>query len=663
MKNIYKLKIAIIALLAIFMCNSAFSQKKNAERAGLDAQFLVSSYEITAGDCVYFTDMTTGNPTHWQWTFEGAQTPTSNEQHPTNICYYHPGVYSVILEVQNGAMVNTEIVSECITVLPNTETPIADFTANYTTIPANGVVQFTSISQNGPFTSYHWTFEGGMPSTSTDERPTPITYPHVGQYNVELTVTNANGISDTETRTMYINVVPEATIPPTANFMADRTYIAPGDAINFLDRSEGSPYIWHWFFEGAQPVTSNVQNPTGIMFPMPGTYDVELVIESNMGMDTLRRENYITVAESDPCVAIPEAEFTASPRLIISGTKVYFEDKSTNNPSAWTWEFEGGYPSTAATANTVNGIEYNAAGFYDVFHSVSNECGVTSITKEDYIMVFSGPVPLYCDTISNIRANEIPLSPNVSGSWGYIGGHNGQKVKIYADKFKQYSFERIDAIIVPVFKSQANTYNSYVTFYIWDGNSTYPDSVLAEKKVYLRNIPENYNYVVEFDEPVEVDGPFFAGYKINYSGTNSNGDGDWFVVSVAPNRNESGSNTLYVNSNDTWTTAYEKFGIRTSTAIRPVTCIVDIEDYATEHEISIFPNPASNMITIDLGTVENGKDTPVEIYDMLGRKVYMQNHSSDGQMTLDVSDYSEGLYFVRMNIDGHNVTEKVLIAR
>lgn len=661
MKNILKITAIIIALVVLSV--NAFSQKGK-DRAGLDAQFLVSSYEITAGDCVYFTDMSTGNPTHWQWTFEGAQTTTSNEQHPQNICYYYPGVYSVILEVQNGAMVNTEVVTECITVLPNTETPIADFTANLTTIPENSIVQFTSLSQNGPFVTYQWSFEGGMPSTSTDERPTPITYPHAGQYNVELTVTDMNGNSDTETKNFYINVVPEATTRPEANFMADRTYIAPGDAINFTDRSLGTPYIWHWFFEGAVPTTSNAQNPTGIMFPMPGTYDVELVIESNMGLDTLRRENYITVANTDPCVAIPEANFKASPRLIRSGTRVYFEDLSTNNPTAWAWEFEGGYPTTAATANIINGIEYNAAGFYDVFHSVSNECGVTSITKEDYIMVFSGPVPQYCDTISNIRINEIPGNPQPGGSWGFIGGHNQQRIKYYADKFNQYSFERVDAIIVPVFKSQAGSYSSYVTFYIWDGNSQTPDSILAQKKVYLRDIPENYNYVVEFDDPVTVDGPFFAGYKINYTGTNANGEGDWFVVSIAPNRSEPGSNTLYVKSSDEWLTAFEKFGIRTSTAIRPVTCIVDIEDYAADHDISIYPNPASSIVNINLGTVEYGKDITIDIYDMLGRKVATQNtNSSEGCIELNVSDYSEGLYFIKMNIDGHSVTEKVLIAR
>ena len=43
----------------------------------------------------------------------------------------------------------------------------------------------------------------------------------------------------------------QQTEPPIADFMADRIFIAPGDFINFTDRSKGSPYIWKWFFEGA----------------------------------------------------------------------------------------------------------------------------------------------------------------------------------------------------------------------------------------------------------------------------------------------------------------------------------------------------------------------------------------------------------------------------
>jgi len=287
-----KLSFIIIAL-TIFTANSLFSQKNTKE--DLDAAFIASIYTITAGDCIDFTDMSTGNPTFWQWSFPGSQTVISEEQNPSSICYYYAGVYDVILEVQNGSDINTEVIVGCITVEENTETPIANFTADYTTIPENGTVNFTDLSQNGPFTSYSWVFEGGLPNSSNDETPIPIAYTEVGTYKVELTVEDEGGVLDEEIKVEYINVIPAATVPPVANFMADRVYIAPGDYINFNDLSSGNPYIWSWYFEGAEPNTSTIQNPFSILYTMPGTYDVELVVESNMGIDTIRREDYIVV--------------------------------------------------------------------------------------------------------------------------------------------------------------------------------------------------------------------------------------------------------------------------------------------------------------------------------------------------------------------------------
>jgi len=84
--------------------------------------------------------------------------------------------------------------------------PVADFTADETTILVGGTVNFSDNSANNP-TSWSWTFEGGTPSTSTAQNPS-VTYNTLGTYNVSLTATNAEG-SDTDTKTAYISVVDE----------------------------------------------------------------------------------------------------------------------------------------------------------------------------------------------------------------------------------------------------------------------------------------------------------------------------------------------------------------------------------------------------------------------------------------------------------------------
>jgi len=90
---------------------------------------------------------------------------------------------------------------ECLTTLP----PVAEFGADHTTIIQQQSVSFTDLSQNNP-TSWQWTFEGGIPSSSSVQNPV-IAYQTPGTYDVTLTVTNAFG-SDTETKTDYIVVNP-----------------------------------------------------------------------------------------------------------------------------------------------------------------------------------------------------------------------------------------------------------------------------------------------------------------------------------------------------------------------------------------------------------------------------------------------------------------------
>ena len=81
--------------------------------------------------------------------------------------------------------------------------PVANFSADKTTVGLGEMVQFTDLSTNNP-TSWSWTFTGGTPSSSSAQNPA-VSYSSVGIYDVSLTATNGVG-SDTETKTSYIVV-------------------------------------------------------------------------------------------------------------------------------------------------------------------------------------------------------------------------------------------------------------------------------------------------------------------------------------------------------------------------------------------------------------------------------------------------------------------------
>lgn len=88
--------------------------------------------------------------------------------------------------------------------------PVADFTADNTSIMQGQSVQFSDLSNGNP-DSWEWSFENGDPSSSFTQTPPPITYITPGYHTVSLTVSNSAG-SDTRIKQDYIFVQPVSDI-------------------------------------------------------------------------------------------------------------------------------------------------------------------------------------------------------------------------------------------------------------------------------------------------------------------------------------------------------------------------------------------------------------------------------------------------------------------
>ncbi|MCP4156592.1 MAG: PKD domain-containing protein [bacterium] len=176
---------------------------------------------------------------------------------------------------------------------PVVNPPVAEFSANTTSIMVGGSVSFSDLSTNTP-TSWSWSFDGGTPASSTSQNPGVI-YNSAGTYAVTLTATNSAG-SDSETKTGYITV--NTLQVPAANFTASATSIVAGNDITFTDTSSNSPTSWSWTFAGGTPGSSTAQNPS-INYPSQGTYDVVLTVTNAAGSDTETKVGYINVTAPD----------------------------------------------------------------------------------------------------------------------------------------------------------------------------------------------------------------------------------------------------------------------------------------------------------------------------------------------------------------------------
>ena len=156
---------------------------------GIDAQFTPESGCLPLE--VQITDMSTNDPTSWQWDFPQGTPSSSTEQNPV-VVYDQPGVYSVFATISNADGTST---FEFLEVVEVSDVPDG---VNYTASVEGDTLTIENQVVAG--VDYSWDFGDG--GTSTEPSPIYI-YDEPGIYTITLIATNECG-SIEETQTVEI---------------------------------------------------------------------------------------------------------------------------------------------------------------------------------------------------------------------------------------------------------------------------------------------------------------------------------------------------------------------------------------------------------------------------------------------------------------------------
>ncbi len=83
---------------------------------------------------------------------------------------------------------------------------------------------------------------------------------------------------------------------------------------------------------------------------------------------------------------------------------------------------------------------------------------------------------------------------------------------------------------------------------------------------------------------------------------------------------------------------------------------VGTEDLHADNNLAIFPNPASDKITIK----SSSEIKQVEIYNQVGQ-IVQQIKTNDNVSTLDVSEFEPRIYFIKVFSHDNIITQKLVI--
>ena len=349
-------------------------------------------------------------------------------------------------------------------------------------------------------------------------------------------------------------------------------------------------------------------------------------------------------------VCPPTASFAANVQTICEGGSItYTDDSWGGDATSWDWSFPGGTPSASTEQNPT--ITYNTAGTYSATLVAGNISGSDSFTRTNYV--------------------------NVSGDAMY-------NAEFYSDGFESPSDFSSDWEIM-----------NYTSTYTWERNTSYKYSGSASVRM------NNYSNTAG-----EVDDLISPSYNLSlvneptmtfkYAFAQKNADNtDRLRVQVSTNCGETWS-TRWVKSNEALGTVTAQNGpfyptqqsqwqevevsIPTNVAAEDnvrfkfeftcgggnflyiddinITGVTGISE-AAEAGISIYPNPATNAVIVEL--TNELRNVKAEIRSINGQVISVASITNQ-KSTLDISNLSSGIYFLRLFSDNLDVTEKIVVA-
>ncbi|HYG16209.1 MAG TPA: PKD domain-containing protein, partial [Bacteroidia bacterium] len=281
--------------------------------------------------------------------------------------------------------------------------------------------RITDTLQDG-ITFYSWDFKDGSPVVSGPSLyKTSHTFNQRGVYDVELTITNADGCTGSH--------IERITIGFTGDFAVSAGQGCAGDALEFTEdvlyydigslhwlnpaRQAASKETLWWDFGDGRGFATQGSRPT-VVFNKVGTYTVKLALKDSSGcVDTIVKPNLFTIYGTYARFTLDDTIVCPQLLQLKDSSRVFDPDSFVNIPagdsiSKWEWVFNNGPKSFIKNPF----FDFGAGGDYNIKLKVENLQGCVDSTEHDVYV--KGPIPLFsivgdsagCSPLKVIFKNE-----------------------------------------------------------------------------------------------------------------------------------------------------------------------------------------------------------------------------------------------------------------
>ncbi len=201
----------------------------------------------------------------------------------------------------------------------------------------------------------------------------------------------------------------------------------------------------------------------------------------------------------------------------------------------------------------------------------------------------------------------------------------------------------------------------------------------------LRNITQRTEWAdgTDVDDGPDTNGAYFLGYfREDYEWIEHPGEEDYLDIHngrfcITPEY-PNGTYAYFATVDENWNSAYPYavgptfYGVSTNRSVNsvtePTTIYTPTANSLSEAEfgalnIEVYPNPASELIAIQLGDLIN-EDLQVELFDITGKQIKSTKLTRGSTIAyFDVQTLYSGTYLIRLSDEIHSTTRKVLITR